>query len=163
MLVDRLEESAPYGWNGAAPDLAHHVAMTTARLGGSGLAKRDVADIEAYITTLRAPPPPSGDAALVARGDALFHRDDTGCAGCHAGKALTDGDVHDVHSATREDQGRAFDTPSLHLVVASPPYFHDGRYATLADVLSGSDGDMGHTSQLTPDDRAALEAYVRRL
>jgi hypothetical protein len=163
MLVDRLEDTAPYGWNGAAPDLARHVASTTARLGGSGLAKRDVEDIQAYIATLRAPPPPPGDAALVALGDTLFHRDDTGCAACHAGRALTDGDVHDVHSSTHEDLGRAFDTPSLHLVAASPPYFHDGRYETLSDVLSGSDGNMGHTSQLSPDDRAALEAYLRRL
>ncbi len=163
MLVDRLEGTAPYGWNGASPDFARHVARTTGRLGGSGLAKRDVADVQAYIATLRAPSPPPGDAALVARGDVLFHRDDTGCAGCHAGRALTDGDVHDIHSGARDDLRRAFDTPSLHLVADSSPYFHDGRYETLSDVLSGSDGNMGHTSQLSPDDRAALEAYLRRL
>ena len=51
----------------------------------------------------------------------------------------------------------------LYYFLHMAPYFHDGRYATLSDVLSGSDGTMGHTSQLTPDDRLALEAYLRRL
>jgi mono/diheme cytochrome c family protein len=176
MLVERLAGTAPYGWNGAAVDLSHHVASTTARLGGSGLEERDVADLQAYIATLRAPSAPladadagaearmgGGDEAQVVRGEGLFHSDDTGCAGCHAGAALTDGDTHDVRSSARGDRRLAFDTPSLHLVAHSAPYFHDGRYETLSDVLAGSDGKMGHTSQLSPDDREALEAYVRQL
>jgi mono/diheme cytochrome c family protein len=176
MLVERLAGTAPYGWNGAAVDLSHHVASTTARLGGLGLGERDVADLQAYIATLHGPSAPLADAdageetrsggvdeAQVVRGEALFHSDDTGCAGCHAGAALTDGDTHDVQSLARGDLRLAFDTPSLHLVAHSAPYFHDGRYQTLSDVLSGSDGKMGHTSQLSPDDREALEAYLQRL
>ena len=164
MLVERLEGTAPYGWDGAADDLEHHVAHTTTRLGGMGLATSDVADIQAYIATLHTPAAsPADDEALVARGDALFHSDDAGCGGCHAGAPLTDGDTHDVHSASRDDARGAFDTPSLHLIAHSGPYFHDGRYATLSALLTGSDGTMGHTSQLSPDNRAALEAYLRRL
>jgi mono/diheme cytochrome c family protein len=164
MLVERLEGTAPYGWDGAANDLEHHVAHTTARLGGMGLASSDVADLQAYIAMLHTPAaPPADDEALVARGEAIFHSDDAGCGGCHAGAPLTDGDTHDVHSASRDDARGAFDTPSLHLIAHSGPYFHDGRYATLSAVLMGSDGTMGHTGQLSPEDRAALEAYVRRL
>lgn len=164
MLVERIEGTAPYGWDGAAPDLEHHLSHTTARLGGTGLLRKDVADIEAYLATLHVPEGArETDPAIVARGEVLFRSDDTGCAGCHAGAALTDGDSHDLQSMGHEPTRRGFDTPSLHLVGHSAPYFHDGRYATLADLLAGSDGAMGHTSQLSPEDRAALQAYLRQL
>jgi mono/diheme cytochrome c family protein len=164
MLLERLDGTAPYGWDGAAKDFAHHLAHTTARLGGSGLGSRDVQDIRAYLATLH--PPASlrvQDGAAVARGDALFHSEETGCAGCHAGDSSTDGDAHDVGSAAHGDARRAFDTPSLHLIAHSAPYFHDGRFATLTDLLSGSDGKMGNTSQLSTEDRDALVAYLERL
>jgi DNA-binding beta-propeller fold protein YncE/mono/diheme cytochrome c family protein len=164
MLLERLEGTAPYGWDGAARDVETHLEHTTARLGGTGLGKQDVADIQAYIATLHPPAATNAeDDALAARGRELFHSDDVGCGGCHAGAALTDGDEHDVESARHDGLRRSFDTPSLHLIAYSAPYFHDGRYATLSALLSGTDGAMGHTSQLSPGDRAALEAYLRRL
>jgi DNA-binding beta-propeller fold protein YncE/mono/diheme cytochrome c family protein len=162
MLVERLEGTAPYGWDGSAADFAHHLGRTTARLGGSGLNEGEAADLFAYIGTLHVPAS-RGDAALVARGRVLFGSEETGCAGCHAGGALTDGDTHDVRSKAGADADHAFDTPSLHLIAHSAPYFHDGRYATLDDLLVRSDGAMGHTSQLSPRDRIALEAYLQQL
>ncbi len=162
MLVERLAGTAPYGWDGDAPDFAHHLAHTTARLRGSGLSGGDASDLQAYLATLHVPVERTGD-ALVARGKAVFDAAETGCAGCHAGEALTDGDTHDVGSRARGDVDHAFDTPSLHLLSHSAPYFHDGRYASLAQLLSGSDGTMGHTSQLPSEDRNALEAYLRQL
>jgi cytochrome c peroxidase len=164
MLLERLEGTAPYGWDGAARDLEQHLAHTTSRLGGTGLARQEVADIQAYIATLHPPVATNTeDAALVARGRELFQSEAVGCGGCHTGAALTDGDEHDVESARHHQLGRSFDTPSLHLIAHSAPYFHDGRYATLDALLAGSDGAMGHTSQLSPEDRAALEAYLQRL
>ena len=164
MLVERLEGTAPYGWDGAAESFEHHLLHTTARLGGRGLDERDGADIQAYIATLHVPAPSRAlDDALVARGAVLFHADETGCASCHAGAALTDGDTHDVDSPAHVGLRRAFDTPSLHLIAHSAPYFHDGRYATLSALLTATDGTMGHTSQLSPEDREALEAYLTSL
>jgi hypothetical protein len=164
MLVERLEGTSPYGWDGAAGDLEQHLRHTTARLGGKGLARQDVADIQAYIATLHPPAAKLAENdALVARGRELFHSDSVGCAGCHAGAALTDGDEHDVKSAHHDELRRSFDTPSLHLIAHSAPYFHDGRYATLPALLEGTDGSMGHTSQLSREDRAALEAFVEQL
>jgi DNA-binding beta-propeller fold protein YncE len=162
MLVERLAGTAPYGWDGRAPDFAHHLVHTTARLGGSGLGDADAADLQAYLATLHVPAA-HGDEALVARGREVFDAEGTGCSGCHAGDALTDGDTHDVASKVSGDVDHAFDTPSLHLVAHSAPYFHDGRYSSLTELLAGSDGTMGHTSQLSPGDRSALEAYVGQL
>jgi DNA-binding beta-propeller fold protein YncE/mono/diheme cytochrome c family protein len=166
MLLERIEGTAPYGWDGAAKDFRHHLTHTTARLGGDGLGKGDVADIEAYLGTLHPPagPPERPETlALVARGKAVFDSAEAGCSGCHEGAASTDGDVHDVGSAAKGDARKSFDTPSLHLVAHSAPYFHDGRYATLSDLLVGVDGTMGQTAQLSPGDRAALQAYLEQL
>jgi DNA-binding beta-propeller fold protein YncE len=164
MLLERLDGTAPYGWDGRAADLERHVHQTTLRLGGSGLGAGDIADLAAYLGSLRAPRSARpADASLLARGAALFHSGETECASCHAGPPLTDGLQHDVQSAARSDRRDPFDTPSLHLVAHSAPYFHDGRYATLGDVLAGSDGTMGHTSQLSADDRTALLAYLTTL
>ena len=98
------------------------------------------------------------------QGAALFHAQETGCASCHLGdEALTDRQKHDVKSRGRGDPERSFDTPSLRFVGQSPPYFHDGRYATLGDVLRATEGTMGHTAHLSPFDLAALEAYLASL
>jgi cytochrome c peroxidase len=71
--------------------------------------------------------------------------------------------MHDVKSRTSADRDQAFDTPSLRFVGGTAPYFHDGRYASLRALLVGADGAMGHTKQLSDDDLAALEAYLRSL
>jgi mono/diheme cytochrome c family protein len=179
MLLERIDGTAPYGWDGAGRDLARHLAHTTARLSGTGLARRDVADIAAYLASLRAPVSsrassaaspqgaaatrPSGDAALAARGGAIFESAEAECASCHTGAETTDGDRHDVKSAGSHEAKRSFDTPSLHLVARSAPYFHDGRYATLEELVAGCDGTMGRTAQLSAEDRAALVAYLEAL
>lgn len=56
----------------------------------------------------------------------------------------------------------AYDTPSLHGVFGTAPYFHDGSAETLHDVIArNSDGDhMGATSHLAPEEVDALVAYL---
>ena len=76
---------------------------------------------------------------------------------------FTDGNRHDVQSKAKGDPQRRFDTPSLRFVAGTAPYFHDGRYPTLRALLLASDGKMGHTSQLSPHEMDALEAYLRSL
>jgi mono/diheme cytochrome c family protein len=123
-----------------------------------------VTDIGAYLASLRAPDGAvRPDRRLVGRGSEVFHSAEAQCSSCHAGEASTDGESHDVKSGPSERKPRAFDTPSLRFVSRSAPYFHDGRYASLGEMLSGSDGAMGHTSQLSAEDRAALEVYLRTL
>ena len=56
-----------------------------------------------------------------------------------------------------------FDTPSLRFVSGTAPYFHDGRYATLRDLLASTDHDMGHTMHLSHGEREALAAYLESL
>jgi cytochrome c peroxidase len=164
MLAGRLDDTAPYGWDGAGKDVATHLQHTFQRLLGRGLDSNETAALVAYMRTLPVPPhAQKKEDPAVARGATLFHSKEAGCSSCHSGDTLTDGMAHDLGTKIEADAKDDFDTPSLRFVAGTAPYFHDGRYATLRDVLSHTDGAMGHTGQLSPEDLDALEAYVETL
>jgi DNA-binding beta-propeller fold protein YncE/mono/diheme cytochrome c family protein len=164
MLAGRLPGTAPYGWSGKSADLAEHLKHTFDRLAGKGLTPAERADLLAYVASLRVPAPEAtADAALVARGDALFHGEEAGCASCHQGDVLTDCARHDVRSRAPGDIEASFDTPSLRFVGKSAPYYHDGRFPTLDALLRSTGGKMGPAAHLSDADRAALAAYLGSL
>ena len=68
-----------------------------------------------------------------------------------------------MKSQTSADRDKKFNTPSLKFLSGRAPYFHDGRYKTLDDLLAKSDGQMGHTKHLSKAERADLLAYLRTL
>ncbi len=147
--------------------------------------------IAAYVNLgIPAPLSPTVDPDLAARGRTIFERADVGCSGCHAGPRFTDSGagnpgldlagaivLHDVGTCVTADypdvahtdvaghprDACRFDTPSLTGVASSPPYLHDGRAATLRDVLEMTRGTMGDISSLTPADLGALVEYLRSL
>ncbi|UQA63089.1 c-type cytochrome [Polyangium aurulentum] len=167
MLAGRIEGSGPYGWFGVHPTLGDHVAHTFGRLGGHGLDEPadegDLRALLAYLVAMRPPPPVEAkDPALVARGRDLFLDAEHGCVSCHMDGG-TDRARHDVGSGRFIEQKLTFDTPSLRYVGVTAPYFHDGRYATLLDLLRASDAKMGHTGGLGDDDLRALAAYMETL
>lgn len=163
MLAGRVAPSAPYSWNGDNPDLHTHVGHTFDRLGGAGLRSVELDSLITYVTKMPAPPAFEADAAKVARGAKIFASKEAGCASCHSGGAFTDGASHDVQSKAKADKGKAFNPPSLHLVGGTGPYFHDGRYKTLRELLRKSDGTMGKTSHLSEADMDSLETYLKTL
>jgi mono/diheme cytochrome c family protein len=165
MLAGRVQGTAPYAWSGSEEDLQVHLSTTFDRLNGvGGLKGVELTALTAYVESLAPPPVHAlpGD-TQVKRGAELFASADVGCASCHSGPLATDNRRHDVKSKTDADKTGEFNTPSLHLVGGTGPYFHDGRYKTLHDLLSTTRDDMGHTSQLSPGDLEAIEAYVRTL
>ena len=168
MLFGRLSETGPFGWNGSSDSVQEHLHQTFSRLRGQGLQPHEVAALEAYVQTARTPVARhamagSDSAQRVARGKAIFESTEAACSSCHTGTRSVDGVKHDVQSKANADREGNFDTPSLRFVAGTAPYFHDGRYATLREMLQGHDGKMGHTSQLSPADLDALEAYLRTL
>lgn len=168
MLAGRITQTAPYGWLGSSDTVEGHLSQTFARLGGSGLARRELDALVAFATTMDAPasadPSSNPDTMLVQRGRTLFHSASAGCATCHnESDAFTDRHQYDVKSRADADATATFDTPSLKFVGGTAPYFHDGRYSTLRALLLDSDGKMGHTKQLAQEDLTALEAYLRSL
>jgi len=172
MLAGRIAKSAPYSWLGAHPTVEAHVTSTFQRLGGTGLRKVEgqFTELDALLAYLNAMPAPTREGepidadhqALVARGATLFQDAAQGCATCHPSGA-TDSTAHDVRSRVKADRASEFDTPSLRFVGGTAPYFHDGRYATLQDMLSFPDARMGHTLHLARRDVDALAAYLETL
>jgi len=163
-LAGRLDGTAPYGWTGAAHDIESHVPKTFKRLGGTGLTGADKAALLAYVRSMHGPPPAAvvTEEAKVARGREVFHSAEAECSTCHGTDGeMPDGTSHDVKSRASGDLKKAFDTPSLKYVGGTGPWFHDGRYNSLHDLLVKSDGKMGHTKQLSTEDLDALEAFLR--
>jgi DNA-binding beta-propeller fold protein YncE len=166
MLAGRVNDTAPFSWSGTEHTLQEHMGITFSRLkGNGGLRSMELDALAEYVQTMAVPPtvPSAAPKERIARGDAIFHSAAAGCSGCHAGAVATDNLHHDVQSKTASDKSGAFNTPSLRFVGGGGPYFHDGRYKTLQQLLTDADRKMGHTAQLSPDDLQSLEAYLRTL
>ena len=84
-----------------------------------------------------------------------------GCNGCHVDGG-TDRKTHDVGSGKTGERRAEFDTPSLLGVRGSAPYYHDGRYSTLDEMLSAKDQRM-FSGTLSGPDKQALIAYLETL
>jgi mono/diheme cytochrome c family protein len=167
MLAGRVNDTAPFSWSGSERTLKEHMGITFSRLQGTGgLRGLELDALADYVSTLAPPPasaPSPADQARLARGSAIFHSEAAACSSCHAGDIATDNEHHDVQSKASADRNGKFNTPTLKFVGGGGPYFHDGRYKTLHQLLTDADRKMGHTAQLSPDDIEALEAYLRSL
>jgi mono/diheme cytochrome c family protein len=166
MLAGRLADTAPFGWTGGAATVREHLKQTFARLGGSGLDDASLYALLTYVAQM-APPPvvaigAPGDPGIAA-GKRIFESYDTGCSSCHdPSRAFSDGESHEVGSASTGDLVKAFETPSLRGVGGTAPYFHDGRYGSLEELLRKSQA-MAETKQLSEEELAHLAAYLRTL
>jgi cytochrome c peroxidase len=139
--------------------------QTMKNLKGTGLGDDEYAALDAWLVAMKGPPSLSRPLdAVEQRGHAVFTDDATGCNSCHAeGAGFTDHALHDVSSATFADKDRYFLAPSLRFVGQTAPYFHDGRYATLYDLLTRVGDTMGNAASLSQDEVTALEAYLKTL
>jgi hypothetical protein len=163
MLAGRVTRTAPYSWNGNESTLHNHLGNTFDRLSGKGLRSIELDALVTYISAMPAPPPIAVASAKVDRGRQIFTSKEAACSSCHTGPNFTDGQNHDVGSKHKADRASSFNTPSLHLVGGAGPYFHDGRYTSLTELLKKSDGTMGRTKHLNDADLDALETFLRTL
>ncbi|GAA5481529.1 MbnP family protein [Haloferula sargassicola] len=110
------------------------------------------------------------------------------CFHCHGGALFTDHDFHNngLDETFEHDRGRAevtgndadlgkFKTPSLRNVALTAPYMHDGRFATLEEVIEHYDSGVRRSATLDPNlskhdglglsaqDKADLTAFLRTL
>jgi len=160
MLAGRMVGTAPFKWDGGAKDLPTSLRATIDRLGGTGLSKKHIAALTAYLEALPAVRTPTRDKTQVARGKTLFESAELGCTSCHDGAMSTDRERHRFG-------GKAVDTPSLVGIAASAPYFHDGSAPTLETLLRdhgtvhGMAGD--ETGKLSDAQVADLKAYLETL
>jgi cytochrome c peroxidase len=104
------------------------------------------------------------------RGMALFFSARIGCAGCHSGFNFA-GNWRDAEGATGPPSfardgtsAQPLRVPTLRNLILTAPYMHDGRFATLAEVLEHYSrlGERRAAGQRPPDRRLPRSALSAR-
>jgi cytochrome c peroxidase len=109
------------------------------------------------------------------------------CFHCHGGALFTDHGFHNNGLATTDDIGLEkvtgmssdrykFSTPTLRNIALTAPYMHDGRFATLEEVIDHYNSGFTRNETLDPnlakhpkglgltdDDKKALVAFLKTL
>lgn len=117
-------------------------------------------------------------------GYALFHSDRLRCSTCHSGVLLSsfelasngleprDTDPGLMRLTLKEEDRGKFKIPSLRNIGLTAPYMHDGRYASLVEVIEhynrGGDGTANQPEHIRPlnlteEEKAALLAFFTSL
>ncbi len=164
LLAGRVASSAPYGWSRNEPTLGAYIYDTSARLGGGRLHQEEIDALAKYLESMPAPPRRAVPESAVAHGMRVFL--DKGCGDCHVGGTGSDNRGHDLDAAPADagaPRRTHFDTPSLRSVSLSGPYFHDGRYRSLTELLADPNSRMGATASLTGEERVAVQAFLEAL
>ena len=127
----------------------------------------DAEALDAYLKSLRPEPSPhlvNGELSESAlRGKELFRTQR--CSRCHEGELYTDLQQHYVGTTRGVDEGKPVDTPSLIEVWRTAPYLHDGRAATIRDVLTSDEhaAIFSRTERLSEEELSDLEAFILSL
>ena len=131
----------------------------------------DLDAVRAYLRAAEPIPSPwhrQADGSLdeqARRGAQVFQQ--AGCAQCHPAPLYTDLQMYDVGTRSTRDfpEHHLFDTPTLIEMYRTGPYLHDGRAATLQDVLTifNPQDRHGRTSHLTPAQIDDLVAFLMSL
>jgi YVTN family beta-propeller protein len=132
--------------------------------------KDDIEAVEAYLRNLKPEPSPyigkNGVlSASAARGKTLFFGK-AQCGNCHKGQLFTDSRLYNVVTPANFDRpSDKFITPKLVEVYRSSPYLHDGRSATLMDMLTihNKNDKHGMTSKLSKQELTDLIGFLQSL
>ncbi len=167
-LCNAKTPTAPFHWNGQFSTMSDLVTNTMTNLMAGDALLVDVGSIQSFVDEIVQPPVlPVSDSASVARGEALFQSSTLACNKCHDGSYFTDDKLHAVltpMSLLSADVIPMSNTPGLHGVFLMAPYFHDGRAATLYDVLTQPyASEMDHTTGLDSGSVNDLIAYLESL
>lgn len=97
------------------------------------------------------------------RGRVLFAR--AQCSVCHPAPLFTDLQTHAIGTGRGREAETPFDTPTLVEIWRTAPYLHDGRAATLKEMLTtfNEKGAHGDTASLSDVELEELVEYVLSL
>jgi DNA-binding beta-propeller fold protein YncE len=160
----------PTTWTGVRPNATVSVASGYDHIHFSKPPAQVVADTNTYVAGLRPEPSPyrmRGKLSPLAQaGKVLFESPAVGCASCHSGAWFSNLGQYDVGTRAEADGNDinvpTFDTPSTTEAWRTGPFLHDGRSASLLEVISAHNPANAHgrTSHLTPTEKSALAEYL---
>ena len=150
----------PFHWEGDLTSFQHLMAeVMERRMAGPILVAEYQSALANWIDAQPALQRTDYDVAAAERGRLLFESDETRCATCHSGEALTNNATVNVGT------GQGLQVPSLRGVSFHAPFLHDGCALTLSDRFGSCGGGDAHgvTSQLTTTQVADLVDYMKSL
>jgi cytochrome c peroxidase len=125
--------------------------------------ENDARAVDHYLRSLKPVPSPylvDGKlSAKALKGQQIF--EDQKCSYCHPSPYYTDGKKHEIGTPGISDRTNKWDTPTLLEVWRTAPYLHDGRSATMMDLLISD--KHGIRSDLSPEEFEQLAEYVLSL
>jgi YVTN family beta-propeller protein len=171
LSLRNVTHTGPWTWHGWQKSLDDAVVRSvTDTMLGKRPSDDDASAVIAFMDTLRVPPNPNRneDGTLTEaarRGETVFKSEKAGCARCHSGPYLTDGKIHGVGLDSPRYRYKGFNTPSLLGVYDRLLLLHDGRSASLEEMLMGPHDPARVTGQgaLTAEERRDLIEYVKSL
>jgi cytochrome c peroxidase len=164
-----VARTTPWTWHGWQKDLGAAVEKSyTQTMFGPKPSAEEIRAVVAFLKTLEHPPNPHRLAdnemsAAAKRGQALF-MDTARCSRCHAPPEYTSPQNYDVKLEDDGSSYRRWNPPSLRGLWQRGPYLHDGRAATLDELLQDAHAPEklgGHA--LTPQERRDLVAFLESL
>jgi DNA-binding beta-propeller fold protein YncE len=171
LSLRNVTHTGPWTWHGWQKSLDDAVVRSvTDTMLGKRPDEDDVKAVVAFMDTLRVPPNPhrNEDGTLTEsarRGEKVYKGEKAGCARCHSGPYLTDGKIHGVGLDSPRYRYKGFNTPSLLGIYDRVLFLHDGRSATLEEMLTGPHDPARVTGQgeLTAEERRDLIEYLKSL
>jgi hypothetical protein len=162
-----VTHTAPYTWHGWQDDLGAAVEKSyTETLFGPKPAADEARDVLAFLGTLEHPPRPAltkERREAAERGRVLFEGP-ARCARCHTAPEYTTPRNYELKLEPDGSPFKTWNPPSLRGVGDRGPYMHDGRAATLDELLRADHApDKLGGAALSPAERADLIEFLKSL
>jgi YVTN family beta-propeller protein len=153
-----VKDTGPWAWDGSVAALGEQVRKSITLTMRGTATDEQVRDLTAYLESLPPLAPLPGNDEAVGRGRAVFQRQ--GCVSCHTPPTYTTARTFDVGLA--DEHGRKmFNPPSLRGVGHGGSFFHDGRAATLEEVVTRQRHQV--KGDLSEAEQADLLSFLRSL
>jgi YVTN family beta-propeller protein len=181
-LLEDLQGTEPFKWNGGNPDMPTECGPRTEKYfyRSQSYDPKELANLVSFVLSQPFGPnrfrlATDHMTAAQERGKEIFERkvDKTGktisegnrCNSCHSGPKYTNQKSFDVGTGKSSDRSPLVDTPQLNNVYMTAPYLHDGSARSLEEIwtIFNPNDKHGRTNDMTKDELNDLIEYLRTL
>jgi YVTN family beta-propeller protein len=181
-LLEDLQGTEPFKWNGGNPDMPTECGPRTEKYfyRSQSYDSKELANLVSFVLSQPFSPnryrlATDHMTAAQERGKEIFERtlDKTGktipegnrCNFCHSGPKYTNQRSFDVGTGKPSDRSPLVDTPQLNNVYMTAPYLHDGSAQSLEEIWTvfNPTDKHGRTNDMTKDELNDLIEYLRTL
>jgi len=181
-LLEDIEGTEPFKWNGGNPNLETECGPRTEKYfyRSQSYDGFQLDDLVHYIKSIPLRPnryrAANGDLTPAQeRGKAIFERtrrkdgtpipESNQCPVCHSGRHYTNQQREDVGTGKPTDRSPLIDTPQLTNIALTAPYLHDGSARTLEEIWTvfNPKDTHGVTNDLQKDELNDLIEYLKTL